>query len=66
MGLLGYEAKYGTIAQTAQTAYNMCWLVAGLYAFSALLQFISLAVVYNLDKKTLDRMNAELAQRHNG
>ena len=66
MGLLGYEAKYGTIAQTAQTAYNMCWLVAGLYAFSALLQFIGLAVIYNLDKKTLDRMNAELAQRHNG
>ena len=66
MGLLGYEAKYGTIAQTAQTAYNMCWLVAGLYAFSALLQFIGLAVIYNLDKKTLDQMNAELAQRHNG
>ena len=66
MGLLGYEAKYGTIAQTVQTAYNMCWLVAGLYAFSALLQFIGLAVVYNLDKKTLDRMNAELAHRHNG
>ena len=64
MGLLGYEAKYGTIAQTAQTSYNMCWLVAGLYAFSALLQFIGLAVIYNLDKKTLEQMNAELTQRH--
>jgi len=60
MGLLGYEAKYGTIAQTAQTSYNMCWLVAGLYAFSGILQFIGLAVIYNLDKKTLEQMNTEL------
>ena len=64
MGWLGYEAKYGTIAQTAQTSHNMCWLVAGLYMFSAVLQFIGLAVIYNLDKKTLDKMNAELAERH--
>ena len=64
MGWLGYEAKYGTIAQSAQTSHNMCWLVAGLYLFSAILQFIGLAVIYNLDKKTLDKMNAELAERH--
>ncbi len=64
MGLLGYEAKYGTIAQTAQTSYNMCWLVAGLYAFSAVLQFIGLAVIYNLDKKTLDQMSTDLEVRH--
>lgn len=64
MGWLGYEAKYGTIAQSAQTSHNMCWLVAGLYMFSAVLQFIGLAVIYNLDKKTLDQMNAELAERH--
>ena len=64
MGWLGYEAKYGTIAQSAQTSHNMCWLVAGLYLFSAILQFIGLAVIYNLDKKTLDKMNAELAARH--
>ena len=61
MGLLGYEAKYGTIAQTAQTSYNMCWLVAGLYAFSAVLQFVGLAVIYNLDKKTLEQMDTDLA-----
>ena len=42
----------------------MCWLVAGLYLFSAILQFIGLAVIYNLDRKTLDKMNAELAERH--
>ena len=63
MGWLGYEAKYGTIAQSAQTSHNMCWLVAGLYMFSAVLQFIGLAVIYNLDKKTLEQMNTELAAR---
>ena len=63
MGVLGYESKYGTIGQSAETAHNMCWLVAGLYLFSAVLQFIGLAVIYNLDKKTLGQMNAELAAR---
>ena len=63
MGVLGYEAKYGTIGQSATTAHNMCWLVAGLYLFSAVLQFIGLAVIYNLDKKTLVQMNEELAAR---
>ncbi len=65
MGWLGYEAKYGTIGQSAVTAHNMCWLVAGLYMFSAVLQFIGLALIYNLDKKTLDTMNAELEARKN-
>ena len=64
MGALGYVSKYGTIGQSAQTAHNMCWLVAGLYLFSAVVQFIGLAVIYNLDKKTLDKMNADLAARH--
>ena len=63
MGWLGYESKLGTIGQTAQTSHNMCWLVAGLYLFSAVLQFIGLAVIYNLDKKTLTQMNDELAAR---
>ena len=63
MGALGYVSKYGTIGQTAQTAQNMCWLVAGLYLFSAVLQFIGLAVIYNIDKKTLETMNQELAAR---
>ena len=31
--------------------------------FSALLQFVGLAVIYNIDKKTLEKMNAELAAR---
>ena len=63
MGWLGYQAKLGTIGQSPATAHNMCWLVAGLYLFSAVLQFIGLAVIYNLDKKTLEQMNCELAER---
>ena len=66
MGALGYVSKYGTIGQSAETAHNMCWLVAGLYMFSAVLQFIGLAVIYNLDKKTLTQMNNELAERRSG
>ena len=64
MGLLGYKSQLGTIGQSFETSHNMCWLVAGLYMFSAILQFIGLAVVYNLDKKTLEKMTAELAERN--
>ena len=60
MGALGYVSELGTIGQSFQTSKNMCWLVAGLYMFSAILQFIGLAVIYNLDKKTLAQMTAEL------
>ena len=65
MGALGYVSKYGTIGQSAQTAHNMCWLVAALYMFSAVVQFIGLAIIYNLDKKTLEKMNSELQARKN-
>ena len=44
-------------------AINLRVLVAALFLISALFQFIGLALVYNLDKKTLDKMNAELAER---
>ncbi|MBQ4612936.1 MAG: MFS transporter [Clostridia bacterium] len=63
MGLLGYVADLGTGGQSAQTVHNMCWLAAGLYMFSAIVQFIGLGVIYNLDKKTMEQMNAELAAR---
>ena len=63
MGWIGYESKLGTIGQSAQTSHNMCWLVAGLYMLSAVLQFIGIAFIYNLDKKTLNTMTEELAQR---
>ena len=64
MGALGYVSELGTIGQSAATAKNMCWLVAGLYMFSAVLQFIGLAVIYNLDKKTVGVMTEELSARH--
>ncbi len=63
MGVLGYVSELGTAGQSAATSYNMCWLVAGLYLFSAVLQFIGIAVIYNLDKKTLATMNEELVAR---
>ncbi len=63
MGALGYNAKLGVGAQSASTANNMCWLVAGLYMFSAIMQFVGIAVIYNLDKKNLEKMQTELEER---
>ncbi len=65
MGVLGYDSKLGTIGQSVETSHNMCWLVAGLYLFSAVVQFIGITFIYNLDKKTLATMNAELEARRN-
>ncbi len=62
MGALGYISDLGTEGQSLQTATNMCWLVAGLYLFSGVVMFISLAFIYNLDKKTLAKMNKELGR----
>ena len=64
--LIGYEETLGTIGQDAQTAQNLCWLVAILYTFSAVCQFVGVAIIYNLDKKTLATMQSELAARHAG
>jgi len=61
--LIGYEEKFGTIGQSAQTAENMCWLVAILYTFSAVCQFVGVALIYNIDKKTVEKMGADLAER---
>ena len=63
MGALGYVAELGTGGQSAATAYNMCWLVGGLYLFSGVVQFLGITFVYDLDKKTMARMTAELAER---
>ncbi len=48
--------------QVWEVAVNMRYLVAGTYLFSAVLQFIGLGLVYNLDKKTLAKMNKELGR----
>ena len=65
MGALGYVSKLGTDGQSLSTAYNMGWLVAGLYMFSAIIMFVAIAFIYNLDKKTLATMNSELESRKN-
>ena len=62
--LIGYEEKLGTIGQSAQTASNMCWLVAILYTISAVSQFIGVFLVYNINKKTLTTMHDDLEARH--
>ncbi|MBE6971798.1 MAG: MFS transporter [Ruminococcaceae bacterium] len=61
--LIGYVSSLGTIGQSAETAGRLCWLVAGLYTFSAVCQFVGVALIYNIDKKTLATMQAELAER---
>ena len=48
--------------QAWQVAVNMRYLVAGTFLFSALLQWIGLGLVYNLDKKTLAQMNKDLGR----
>ncbi len=44
-------------------AVNLRYLVAALFLVAAVFQFVGLALVYNLDKKTLAKMNEELAAR---
>ena len=61
--LIGYEESLGTIGQSAETAGRLCWLVAGLYMFSAICQFVGVALIYNIDKKTLATMKKDLAER---
>ena len=61
--LIGYDSALGTIGQSAETAGRLCWLVAGLYMFSAICQFVGVAMIYNIDKKTLEQMTKDLAAR---
>ncbi|MBE7000195.1 MAG: MFS transporter [Ruminococcaceae bacterium] len=63
--LIGYQSSLGTIGQSAETAGRLCWLVAGLYTFSAICQFVGVALIYNIDKKTLAQMTSDLAARKN-
>ncbi len=63
LGVLGYVSELGTTGQSPEVAYRACWLVAGLYMFSAVMQFIGIGVIFNLDKKTLAQMNEDLAAR---
>ena len=60
---LGYSEINGG-NQLFYVALNMRYFVAALYLLAAVMQFVGLALVYNLDKKTLEQMNSELAERH--
>ena len=61
-GALGFvEANGGN--QTIEVATNMRWLAAGAYVVSGLIQFIALALIYNLDKKTLAKISEDLKAR---
>ena len=62
MVALGYVGANGG-QQTMEVATNMRYLVAVLYLVSAALQFVGLGLIYNLDKKNLEKMNAELEAR---
>ena len=48
--------------QAWQVAINMRYIVAATYMLSAIMQFVGLALIYNLDKKTLARMNQDLGR----
>ena len=63
--LIGYVSALGTVGQSAETAGRLCWLVAGLYMFSAVCQFVGVSLIYNIDKKTLAKMTEELSARKN-
>jgi len=61
-GALGFvEADGGN--QTMAVATNMRWLAAGAYTVSGLIQFLGLALVYNLDKKTMAKITEDLNAR---
>ena len=63
MAALGYsEINAGN--QLFSVALNMRYLVAGLYLLSALMQLVGLGLIYNLDKKSVEKMTAELNARH--
>ena len=62
MSALGYDGSLGA-DQPFAVAENMKWLVAALYTFSAVVMFISIAVIYDLNKKKVAEMTAELEER---
>ncbi len=47
-----------------ETALQIRSLIAVLYLVAGLFLFVGLGLIYNLDKKTLEKMNTELAERH--
>ena len=62
MTALGYVGTLGA-NQSPETALNMRYLVAVLYLVSAVMQFVGLSLIYNLNKKNLAKMTEELKAR---
>lgn len=62
MGLLGYDGKLKA-DQPFEVAEKMKWLVAALYSFSAIVMFVSITFIYNLNKKRVAQMTEELTAR---
>ena len=61
MVALGYKGE-NEGNQLWEVAVRMRYLVAATYLFSAILQFVGLGVVYNIDKKKLAEMNEALGR----
>ena len=59
---LGYVAA-NEANQTPEVAQNMLYLYVGMTLFGAVLKWVAIALVYNLDKKTVEQMQTELAAR---
>lgn len=59
MQALGYVGTLGA-NQSAQTALNMRYMVAGMSLFSAIASWVCIRFIYNLDKKTLNKMEVAL------
>lgn len=58
----GYDAALKA-AQPMEVATTMRYVTAAFYVFSGLVQFIGLVLVYNLDTKTLAKIQEDLAAR---
>lgn len=63
MPFIGYDSTLKA-QQTMEVATNIRYFVAIAYLVSAVMQFVGLALIYNLDKKTLAKMQDELEARH--
>jgi GPH family glycoside/pentoside/hexuronide:cation symporter len=75
MGALGYvnnavdpatgAAMIDVTLLSFEVATNLRILVAALFLVAAIMMFVGLGLIYNLDKKTLAKMTAELEARKN-
>ena len=62
---VGYNATLGP-DQPVQIATNLRYLVPGMYLVGTVLGLIAYGLIYNVDRKTLGQMNADLEARHAG